>query len=59
VGLDLGGYEKTAGPSTAPLAIKLREASLRMTILSYREASLGMAILIARDDIFVLMHFFE
>jgi hypothetical protein len=50
VGLDLGGYEKTAGPSTA---------SLRMTILSYREASLGMAILIARDDIFVLMHFFE
>jgi hypothetical protein len=26
------GYEQAAGPSTAPLAIKLREASLRMTL---------------------------
>ncbi len=25
-------YEETAGPSTLPLAIRLREASLRMTI---------------------------
>jgi hypothetical protein len=30
-------YEQTAGPSTAPLAIKLREAPLRMTIFHTRQ----------------------
>jgi hypothetical protein len=31
-------YERTAGPSTAPLAVKLREASLRMTLIFLGEA---------------------
>jgi hypothetical protein len=30
-----GEYKQTAGPSTAPLAMRLREASLRMTIFMF------------------------
>jgi hypothetical protein len=33
MGRELWRYEQTTGPSTPPLAMKLREASLRMTIL--------------------------
>ena len=32
---DGGRYERTADPSTTPLAIRLREASLRMTHLFF------------------------
>lgn len=38
---DNGGTKGVAGPSTAPLAMGLREASLRMTGLVERAVGLG------------------